>query len=281
MSSKIFLGLLSLSFAGVACGGGMSANRVAATELEPERTVCVHPDAERATFAQPAVAEMQPSQTDAKVSAPQASVDTESAAVAPEFPDRQSVEALDRLARTVPVDVGKHQATITLPSDDYFDAGSAKLNDSARWRLDDIARALASQSGRTIAIRVYTDALGDGAESARLSQERAVALGDYFLAQGVSANSLRAEGMGPEHPVADNATAAGRASNRRIEITIEASHDSCDGRSNREGAADGLSSPAHCEHVSVTGGRRRASDSGSLRGRCEPTEGHHERKGIQ
>jgi outer membrane protein OmpA-like peptidoglycan-associated protein len=138
-----------------------------------------------------------------------------------EFPDRQSVEALDRLAGTIPVDIGKHAATITLPSDDYFDVGGAKLTDSARWRLDGIARALAAQSGRTIVVRVYTDALGDRSESLRLSQDRAAALRDYLTLKGVRTDVLRAEGMGPEHPVADNATAAGRASNRRIEVVIE------------------------------------------------------------
>jgi outer membrane protein OmpA-like peptidoglycan-associated protein len=144
----------------------------------------------------------------------------------PEFPDRRSVEALDRLARTIPVDIGKHAATITLPSDDYFDVGGAKLTDSARWRLDDVARALAAQSGRTIVVRVYTDTLGDRSESLRLSQDRATTLRDYLMAKGVPLDVLRAEGMGPEHPVADNATAAGRASNRRIEVVIEVNHDS-------------------------------------------------------
>jgi outer membrane protein OmpA-like peptidoglycan-associated protein len=134
----------------------------------------------------------------------------------PGFPDRQSV----------PVDMGKHAATITLPSDDYFEAGSAKMTESARWRLDDIARALAAQAGRTIAVRVYTDTLGDRSESLRLSQDRAATLRDFLTTKGVQADVVRAEGMGAEHSIADNSTAAGRASNRRIELVIEVSHDS-------------------------------------------------------
>ena len=45
----------------------------------------------------------------------------------------------------------------------------------------------------------------------------------YLTLRGVPADGVRAEGMGPVHPVADNASAAGRASNRRIEIVIEVS----------------------------------------------------------
>jgi outer membrane protein OmpA-like peptidoglycan-associated protein len=59
----------------------------------------------------------------------------------------------------------------------------------------------------------------------RLSQDRAAALRDYLTFKGVPADGVRAEGMGPVHPVADNASAAGRASNRRIEIVIEVSRD--------------------------------------------------------
>ncbi len=238
MSSRTLLCFLLLSVSGAGCGSGTASGP------DPSVPACAVPVASSTpardtelTVSMPAVAQMQATQSEAKVLPAQeepfdpaskptamATVAAATAATGPrssEFPDRQSIEALDRLARTVPIDVGKHAATITLSSDDYFDAGSAKLNESAHWRLDDIARALAAQSGRTIAIRVYTDALGDHAESTRLSQERAVALGDYFLARGAPADALRAEGMGPEHPVADNTTAAGRASNRRIEIVIE------------------------------------------------------------
>jgi outer membrane protein OmpA-like peptidoglycan-associated protein len=139
---------------------------------------------------------------------------------ASEFPDRRSIEALDRIANVVPVEYVKGQPVITLSSDDVFGPGSAVLDPSAEWRLDDIAAALAAQAERTIVIRVYTDAVGDPAESTRLSQRRAEALRDYFVARGVAAGEVRAEGLGPEHPVADDATAIGRAANRRIEIAI-------------------------------------------------------------
>jgi outer membrane protein OmpA-like peptidoglycan-associated protein len=225
--SRIVLCLLPLSFAGVGCASGASSVRPDPIVPECPATLASTWAAADVESSRPAVAEMQaaapPDRRPEEIAASQAK--TAPATAAPEFPDRHSVEALDRLARSIPVDIGKHAATITLPSDDYFDAGSARLAESARWRLDDIARALAAQTGRTIVVRVYTDTLGDRSESLRLSQGRAAALRDYLTVKGVPADGVRAEGLGPEHPVADNATAAGRASNRRIEIVIEVNHD--------------------------------------------------------
>jgi outer membrane protein OmpA-like peptidoglycan-associated protein len=232
MSSKILLCLLPLSFAGLGCASGASAVRPAPVVPECPATIAsTSPAADVGSQASlPAVAEMQVvASRERRPDESSASLAKTAPATAPpvaEFPDRQSVEALDRLALTIPVDVGDHAATIRLPSDDYFDAGSAKLTESAHWRLEEIAHALAAQSGRAIAVRVYTDALGDHSEGLRLSQDRAAALRDYLAVKGVPADGMHAEGMGAVHPVADNATAAGRASNRRIEIVIEVSHDS-------------------------------------------------------
>ena len=52
----------------------------------------------------------------------------------------------------------------------------------------------------------------------RLSQERAESVMRYLVAQGVAADRLVALGYGPDRPVADNGTAAGRAMNRRVEL---------------------------------------------------------------
>jgi outer membrane protein OmpA-like peptidoglycan-associated protein len=232
MNSRSSLSLLLLSFAGIGCASGASAVRP-----DPVVPECATTTASTSAAADvgtktslPAVTEMQAVGSQDRNSEDSAAsqakmVPTTERPVA-DFPDRQSVEALDRLARTTPVGMGEHAATITLPSDEYFDAGSAKLNEPARWRLDDIAHALAAQSGRTIAVRAYTDSLGDHSESLRLSQDRAAAFREYLVARGVPGDVVRAEGMGAEHPAADNATAAGRASNRRIEIVIEVNHDS-------------------------------------------------------
>ncbi|CNF84393.1 putative outer membrane lipoprotein [Yersinia enterocolitica] len=53
-----------------------------------------------------------------------------------------------------------------------------------------------------------------------LSQQRADSVGSALIVQGVAANRIRTSGAGPDNPVASNSTAAGKAQNRRVEITL-------------------------------------------------------------
>jgi outer membrane protein OmpA-like peptidoglycan-associated protein len=50
--------------------------------------------------------------------------------------------------------------------------------------------------------------------------QRAIAVRDYLIMQGVPASTIDTAGLGPDRPVADNATADGRARNRRVEIVV-------------------------------------------------------------
>lgn len=139
-----------------------------------------------------------------------------------ELPERQSMHALKALAGTIPVEHSKRGATIRLAMDDLFPPGAMELNPSEESRLGEIATALAAQSGRPIVIDAYTDSLGDRSENVRLSFLHAAALMDYFVSKGIPQDQMRAEGSGPDHPIADNDTPAGRAENRRIEIVVGA-----------------------------------------------------------
>ena len=64
----------------------------------------------------------------------------------------------------------------------------------------------------------HTDNSGDAAMNLRLSEDRANAVRNYLIAQGVNPDSLVAIGYGQERPRADNGTEEGRAQNRRIEF---------------------------------------------------------------
>ncbi len=141
--------------------------------------------------------------------------------VEPEYPDRRAVEALDTLALLTPVDYQARGAVIKLPTDSFFETGTAKLTRYACWRLDEIATALAQQYGRDIVIRGFTDSLGNPDESASLSLRRATAIRDYVVSKGANAQQISVEGLGQKSPVADNATVSGRFNNRRIEIVVE------------------------------------------------------------
>lgn len=64
----------------------------------------------------------------------------------------------------------------------------------------------------------FTDATGTDAHNETLSQRRAATVGQYLQGQGIERSRLTGEGFGPEAPVDTNATAAGKADNRRVEL---------------------------------------------------------------
>ncbi len=66
----------------------------------------------------------------------------------------------------------------------------------------------------------HTDSVGSDAYNQKLSEQRATAVGNYLASRGVNRERLILTGAGEQHPVADNGTDAGRAENRRVEITL-------------------------------------------------------------
>ncbi|MGC4122515.1 MAG: OmpA family protein [Myxococcales bacterium] len=71
-----------------------------------------------------------------------------------------------------------------------------------------------------IRIEGHTDNKGDAAFNKKLSQERAQSVMNYFLGKSVDTARLQAEGFGPDRPIAENKTEAGRAQNRRVEFNL-------------------------------------------------------------
>ena len=71
-----------------------------------------------------------------------------------------------------------------------------------------------------IAVGGYTDNVGGDQMNQKLSENRAGAVRDYLVAQGVVANSVSAQGFGNSLPVASNDSSAGRQENRRVELVV-------------------------------------------------------------
>lgn len=101
-----------------------------------------------------------------------------------------------------------------------FASGSAEIDEPSRAVLDVAAASLVAVPGVRIAVNGHTDDEGSAPANRELSQRRAEAVVAYLVGRGVAAGQLTAVGYGADQPVADNATAEGRAANRRIEFAV-------------------------------------------------------------
>jgi outer membrane protein OmpA-like peptidoglycan-associated protein len=102
-----------------------------------------------------------------------------------------------------------------------FDTGKATLKPEGESLLTRLAGVLKQYPENRISISGHTDSVGDAAANRGLSQSRAESVKAYILSQGVPTRCvLSAVGYGEEHPIADNNTAAGKAMNRRVELSI-------------------------------------------------------------
>ncbi len=99
-----------------------------------------------------------------------------------------------------------------------FATGSAVLSDSSRVWLAATAATILADPGVRLEVAGYTDDTGARAVNERLSLARAESVRAFLVEAGVPAASLVAKGYGPADPIASNATAAGRAENRRVEL---------------------------------------------------------------
>jgi outer membrane protein OmpA-like peptidoglycan-associated protein len=116
-------------------------------------------------------------------------------------------------------EVNERGMVLTL-SDIVFDFDSATLKPGSDRSVSKIADFLREHSERKLVIEGFTDAVGSDAYNQRLSERRAASVRDALVAKGIDASRISTAGLGEEHPVASNDTAAGRQLNRRVEIII-------------------------------------------------------------
>jgi OmpA-OmpF porin, OOP family len=108
--------------------------------------------------------------------------------------------------------------TITLNADANFAFDKADLLPAGKQELDRFVQDSDGVNIGTVVINGYTDSVGAKAYNERLSQRRAQAVRNYLASHGLHAGQYQVNGYGASNPVASNATAEGRARNRRVEI---------------------------------------------------------------
>lgn len=113
-----------------------------------------------------------------------------------------------------------NQLKLDIPSDLSFDSGRYDIKPALHAVLDRFATTLNQNPVTTVRVVGHTDNAGSDAINNPLSVNRAAATRDYLVSRGVAGNRIAIDGRGSREPIADNATAAGKARNRRVEIFV-------------------------------------------------------------
>lgn len=128
----------------------------------------------------------------------------------------------------VAFDPSKGTVTVTLENSILFDSGKAELKKGTISELDHIYSVLRQgrYAGKEIDVVGHTDTdpikktKDKWKDNLELSAQRALSVARYLIQKGISEDKIRAVGCGESRPVASNATTAGKAKNRRVEIVV-------------------------------------------------------------
>ena len=115
---------------------------------------------------------------------------------------------------------GVSQSKITLQADTLYDFNKSDLKPEGKATLDKIAADLSKIKLEVIIAVGNTDSIGTDAYNMALGQRRAQSVKAYLVAKGVDGSRIYTESKGKSNPVASNATAEGRAKNRRTDIEV-------------------------------------------------------------
>lgn len=149
----------------------------------------------------------------------QLAAETEARAAA----EQRAKDAMQRLsaANAAQVKQEPRGTVITLQGNVLFASGKSVLLPGAQNSLNQVSDALKESKDSKILIEGHTDSTGNADMNYKLSEARASSVGQYLESRGVPHEQITIQGVGPSRPVADNASAEGRANNRRVEIVIQ------------------------------------------------------------
>lgn len=137
------------------------------------------------------------------------------------YMDSQEAELRRQMADSgVTVTRNGDQITLNMPSNITFQSGKSQLNDSFLKVLDGVALVLKKYEKTIVEADGHTDSVGKPDYNQKLSEQRAGAVVNYLVSKGIRQERTITIGAGENHPVAGNDTDAGRAQNRRVELTL-------------------------------------------------------------
>ncbi len=137
------------------------------------------------------------------------------------YMDQQEAELRAQLQGTgVSVTRVGDQIILNMPSNITFDSGSSDIKPQFRATLQSVALVLQRFDKTIVDVLGHTDSDGSQEYNMNLSRQRAIAVANVISAQGIDARRFYIDGRGETNPIASNATEAGKAQNRRVEIRI-------------------------------------------------------------
>jgi outer membrane protein OmpA-like peptidoglycan-associated protein len=129
--------------------------------------------------------------------------------------------AMQEVQRFAKVQEEQRGTVITLPGGLLFAPGKSELSPDAQRALEQVAQALKTVPDQHLVVEGHTDSKGTDDVNYELSVLRANAVKDFLTSRGVERDRIEAVGFGETRPVASNASAEGRATNRRVEIVVQ------------------------------------------------------------
>jgi outer membrane protein OmpA-like peptidoglycan-associated protein len=102
----------------------------------------------------------------------------------------------------------------------FFETAKSTLLAKSFPKLNDVVSILRDNASFKLQIDGHTDFVGNDEYNQTLSEQRAASVSAYLVSKGIAENRISSAGYGESRPVADNKTAAGKAQNRRVEMTL-------------------------------------------------------------
>jgi outer membrane protein OmpA-like peptidoglycan-associated protein len=158
---------------------------------------------------------------DAQLAAAREAEAQKQAALAQAQNEKQQLRAklLEQFNRVLPTTDTSRGLVVNM-EDVLFGTGKSNLSQQAREALARLSGIVLNYPSLHLTIEGHTDSTGSEEFNQTLSQDRADAVRDFLVSQGLNSSSLTAQGLGMNNPTADNNTAAGRQKNRRVEIIV-------------------------------------------------------------
>lgn len=137
------------------------------------------------------------------------------------YVDNQEAELRKNMSGTgVQVQRDGDQLKLVMPGSITFATGKADIQPSFYQTLGQLSSSFRNFKDNNLVVVGHTDSVGSPDANLGLSTRRAEAVAQYLRANGIDANRIQTSGAGSSQPIASNATADGRAQNRRVEIKL-------------------------------------------------------------